>query len=299
MRTHAGTSSAKPPRHILSRPIVYQLGTRFVGYIPTWLSYWCVRRIAEISYLFCKAARENVKKNLKKVFPETSEAKLASLALSTFRNYSEYLVDYGRFRTLDSAALLKVLGNLTGREHIQEARRRAAGVIVLTVHLGNWELGAIFFGKQGMKMNVVASSEGNAEIDELKQRYRRLHNINTIILGDSPFSTIELLQALKRDEVVAMLIDRHGQTGGSSVNCSFFNAPFNFPTGPLILAKATGASIIPSVVVKEKTGYRSIILQPVAVESEEEFSSCAQKIMTEFEASIRAYPDQWYNFVEI
>ncbi len=293
------TDSTKPPRHVLGRPIVYRLGTRFIGYIPTWLSYWCVRRIAEISYLFCKTARENVKKNLRKVFPAMSNAKRSSLALNTFRNYAEYLVDYGRFRTLDSASLFKTLKNLNGREHIEEARRRANGVIVLTVHLGNWELGAIFFGRQGLRMNVVASREGNAGVDELKQSYRRLHNINTVILGDSPFSTIELLQALKRNEAIAMLVDRHGQTGGHSVNCDFFNTPFNFPAGPLILAKATGASIIPAVVVKEETGYSSVILQPVVVEDEEEFSSCAQRIMTEFEASIREYPDQWYNFVEI
>ena len=101
---------------------------------------------------------------------------------------------------------------------------------MLTVHLGNWELGAIFFGRQGLRMNVVASREGNAGIDELKQRYRRLHNINTVILGDSPFSIIELLQALKRNEAIAMLVDRHGQTSGHSINCNF-NTPFNFPPG--------------------------------------------------------------------
>ncbi|MBI5235982.1 MAG: lysophospholipid acyltransferase family protein [Deltaproteobacteria bacterium] len=293
------TDPIKPPRHLLGRPIVYRLGTRFIGYAPTWMTYWCVRRVAEVSYLFCKTARENVKKNLKKAFPTMSNAKLSSLAINTFRNYSEYLVDYGRFRTLDSASLCKTLKSLIGREHIEEARRRANGVIVLTVHLGNWELGAIFFGRQGLRMNVVASREGSAGIDELKQNYRRLHNINTVILGDSPFSTIELLQALKRNEAIAMLVDRHGPTSGHSVKCDFFNAPFNFPAGPLILAKATGASIVSAVVVKGKTGYRSVISEPIVVGDEEEFQSCAQRIMTGFESFIREYPDQWYNFVEV
>ena len=80
-----------------------------------------------------------------------SDAKLSSLALNTFRNYSEYLVDYGRFRTLDSASLFKALKKLTGREHIEEAQRRANGAIVLTVHLGNWELGGHILRQTGLE----------------------------------------------------------------------------------------------------------------------------------------------------
>ena len=96
-------------RHFLAQPIVYQFGIWGIGYLPAWFSYWFARRIADISYLFYKRARRNVKKNLKRVFPEMDEKKITSLALNTFRNYSQYLIDYCRFRSIDKDSLLKAI----------------------------------------------------------------------------------------------------------------------------------------------------------------------------------------------
>ncbi|MBI5970693.1 MAG: lysophospholipid acyltransferase family protein [Deltaproteobacteria bacterium] len=288
-----------PKRHVLGRPSVYRIGTWGIGYLPTWFSYWCVRRIAEASYLFGSTARKNVKDNLRRVFPNIAEKTVSKLALNTFRNYSEYLVDYGRFKTLGKERLFEVL-TCDGMEHIHAALARGNGVIVLTIHMGNWELGGMSAGKQGIKTNVVTAHEGMLEIDAIKERYRKRHNVNTLIIGDSPFSTIELLAALRRNEMIAMLVDRSGASGkGGNITVGFFNRPFPFPKGPLILSRMTGAAIIPSFVVKEKGAYRSINTPALFAASEEEFTDCARRIMLVFEDAIRRYPDQWYNFVKV
>ncbi len=288
-----------PKRHVLGRPSVYRIGTWGIGYLPAWFSYWCVRRIAEASYLFGSAARENVKDNLKRVFPDMDDKDIARLALNTFRNYSEYLVDYGRFKTIDRERLFKVL-TCDGLEHLQGALAAGNGAIVVTVHIGNWELGGIFAAKLGIKTNVVTAHEGVLEIDAIKERYRKDHNVNTLIIGDSPFSTIELMSALKRNELIAMLVDRSGASGmGGDITVDFFNRPFQFPKGPLILSRMTGAAIIPAFVVKVRGSYKTIIAPALFAPSEGEFTACARRIMLVFEDAIRRYPDQWYNFVRV
>lgn len=295
------TIPAVPARHVLGRPVVYRLGTRFIGYLPRALAYWGAARIADVSYMLGSTASGNVKRNLRRALPHLGEREIAALALSTFRNYSCYLVDYGIFKGLDAASLARVLKNNEGDRHVDRAVKRGCGIIVLTVHIGNWELGGIYFAKRGLKINVVTAREGVPEIDELKSEYRRKHNINTVILGDSPFSTIELLAALKRGEVVAMLVDRYGGGQGGAVAADFFDRPCNFPKGPLLLAKMTGAVILPAVVIKEAGVYRSIISAPVTLEETGDcaFETCAREIFRSFEATIRRYPDQWYNFVEV
>src|SRR3972149_8539224 len=122
----------EPERHILGRPVIYQVGTWGIGYLPKWLSYWFARRIADISYLFYKRARQNVKKNLKRVFPETDEKKITSLALNTFRNYSQYLIDYCRFRSIDKDSLLKAIKRFDGMENLNTAIGRGKGGVLLT-----------------------------------------------------------------------------------------------------------------------------------------------------------------------
>lgn len=289
-------------RHFLAQPIVYQLGIWGIGYLPTWFSYWFARRLSDISYLFYKGARQNVKKNLKMVFPEMGENKIKSLALNTFRNYSTYLVDYGRFRSIEKDSLLKAIKRFDGMENLNTALGRGKGVVLLTGHLGNWELGAVFVGKHNIKINVVTFRDGIETIDDIRERYRKQHNVHTIILGDSPFATLELANALQRNEVVAMLVDRSGigpgNDAGNSIGVNFFGKAAHFPGGPLVLARVTGASILPGFIVKDGNGYRVIIEKPIIIENEDA-EQYAQDIITLFENRIREYPDQWYNFVEI
>lgn len=289
-----------PERHFLAQPIVYQFGIWGIGYLPKWLSYWFARRIADISYLFYTRAKQHVKKNLKRVFPEAGENKIASLALNTFRNYSTYLVDYGSFRSTDKDSLLEGIKEFDGIENLNAAFGRGKGVVFLTGHLGNWELGAVFVGKHNIKINVVTFRDGIETIDGIRERYRKQHNVHTVILGDSPFATLELANALQRNEVVAMLVDRNSTGSGNSFMVNFFGKTTYFPRGPFVLARVTGASILPAFVVKDGNDYRAIIEKPVIIESgEENIEQYAQDIMRLFENRIREYPDQWYNFVEI
>lgn len=296
-------TSTVPSRHVLGRPIIYRLGIRFIGSIPRALAYWGAARVADISYLFCTVARSNVKRNLRRAMPELGQRDIARLALATFRNYSGYLVDYGLFKELDSASLKKVFKNNEGDGNADWALKAGRGIIVLTVHIGNWELGALYFSHRdiNIQISVVAAHEGVAEIDALKREYRRRHGVDTVMLGDSPFSTLELLAVLQRGEVVALLVDRYSGEGGHAVATTFFSRPFKFPKGPLLLAKITGAAILPSVVIKKDGAYCAIIGSPVLVDDDADaaLEKTAREILESFEKSIRKDPDQWYNFVEV
>lgn len=253
-------------------------------------------KIGEISYLFYGKARENINANLRRILPEADSATISLLSLKTFRNYSKYLVDYGRFSSLDRDTLFKEMVCVEGGGNIDEALGRGKGLILLTAHLGNWELGGIFFGRQEIKINVLTFRDGIVDIDDIKERYRKLHNINTIVLGDSPFAGIEVLNALGRNEVVAMLVDRPEANG---IPVTFFGKKTTFPQGPILLAGGSGAAIVPGFVVREKDGYRGVAEKPIYFDKDrgDTPESVAASIVKVFEEYIRRYPDQWYNFV--
>jgi KDO2-lipid IV(A) lauroyltransferase len=285
-------------KHILESPFVYDLGIKGVGYLPRRLAYAIAERGAELSYLFYKKARKNIQENLSHVLPDASSGKLASLSLNTFRNYSKYLVDYGRFNNLCVDKLFKEVVHVDGTKNIDEALARGKGLIMLTAHLGNWELGGIFFGRQDIKINILTARDAVAEVDAIRSRYRKFHNINTIVLGDSPFDILEVLAALRRNEIVAMLVDRGGMSGPT---VPFFGKSVTFPEGPIKLAKETGAPIIAGFVLREKDGYRAVAESPIYYESsggdaERNSERIAKTVLKVFERYIRKYPDQWYNF---
>lgn len=285
-------------KHFLNIPAVYNLGTRWVGHVPTFISYTISQTIASLSYLLYKPAVNNVKNNLSLVFPNASEKELSAMTKKLLRNYSKYLVDYGRFTNSGKDDLLGRIVNFDGRENLESALQMNKGLILLTAHLGNWELGGIFFGNYGLKTNVVTIQDEDSEIDTLRRWYREKHKVNTITIGDSPFSAVAMMSALNNGEIVAMLIDRY-HDGLDSITVEFFGRPTKFPRGPLILSRVTKAPIVTAFVVKDKDGYRGIIGEPIVVADEHHEREVLRIVVKMLEKYIIMYPDQWYNFTQI
>jgi len=285
-------------RHFLNIPAVYRIGTRWIACIPRPLAYVISQSIAVFSYLSYRKAADNVKANLMKALPSMSEADISALALRLFMNYSKYLVDYGRFTGLNKNRIIDKIISYEGKEYLQAALSMQKGIILLTAHLGNWELGGIFFGSYGLRTNVVTLKDSNARIEEARRSYREQFNVNTITIGDSPFSSIEILNALKNGEMIAMLIDRY-QDGPDYLESDFFGHRARFPRGPFTLSRVTGAPILVAVVVREGRGYKGIVEPPMIVNNESEEAACLGHTVKALERHIIKYADQWYNFISI
>ncbi len=292
-------SGAYLANHFLNRPIIYKLGTRWASYLPTSLTYIISQSVANLSYLFYRSAVKNVKQNLKLVFPTCSDEKLSNITRNLFRNYSKYLVDYAKYTNLNKSAVINQIVHYDGKDNLDKAIQMNKGLILLTAHLGNWELGGIFFGSCGIKTNVLTLPDQNTEIGNIRRRYRKIYNVNTITVGNSPLSSIEMVKALNNREMLAMLIDRYKGGGLDSIKMDFFNKPTLFPRGPFVLSRLTGAPIITAFVVREKEAYKGIIESPFFVENENEEYNVLKKVVKILEKYIVMYPDQWYNFTLI
>lgn len=285
-------------KHFLNIPVIYRLVTRWIGYLPTPLSYAISQNIADLSYMLYNSAVKNVKQNLRLVFPKLPDKKLSRLARGLFRNYSKYIVDCGRFANFNKKALIEQIVCYEGKENLDNVLQLNKGLILLTAHLGNWELGGMFFGSYGFKINVLTLPDENPEIDTIRSWHRSVYGVKTITVGNTPFSMLEMAKALDNKEIIAMLIDRY-HTGLDSLTTDFFHKPTLFPRGPFVLSRLMGTPIIVAFVVKEKNVYKGIIERPLIVANENEEYETLKKVVNTFEKYILLYPDQWYNFIPI
>ncbi len=283
-------------RHLLSVPWFYRLGFAAAQRIPTSVLYAVADVLGMATYLTCRAPVRIVRANLGRVFPDASDWEISRLARRIFRNYARYLVDYGRFRWVPQEGFATVIPALEGGENLQEAFDAGRGVILVTGHIGNWELGGVSLGHRGMKVNVLTLPDGSRQIDAIRKVYRGQYAINTIVLDGSPFASLEMMVALKRGEMVAMLVDRWGKADG--VASPFFGGIHHLPRGPFVLSRVTGATILPAFVVRDGTCYRGIVEPPIVVE-QEGLGPYAARISQALERVIRRYPEQWYNFVPL
>jgi len=183
-----------------------------------------------------------------------------------------------------------------GFEHITAARARGKGGILITGHIGNWELGGILLAIEGVPLTVVTLEEPATGLTQWREAYRRRLGIKTISIGADPFSFVGLVSALRRNEFVAMLVDR--PIAAAAVPAQFFGAAAQFSGAPSLLWKHTGAEVIPAFVLQKPGGrYVSVLAPPVPMEVDG--AANAQRIATIFETVVRSNPEQWFNYVPI
>jgi lauroyl/myristoyl acyltransferase len=283
-------------RHLLAAPWFYRLGFAAGRRIPAPVLFGVADLLAAATHTICRGQVGVVRANLARLLPDASDRERARLAWGIFRNYARYLVDYGRFRWAPRDGFDAVIPALEGREHLQAALEPGRGLILVTGHIGNWELGGVFFGHRGVKVNVVTLPDASRQIDAIRDRYRGQYAIRTIVLDGSPFASLEMMTALKRGEMVAMLVDRWA--GAEGVPATFLGATHHLPRGPFALSRTTGAPILPAFVVRDGPSYRGIVEAPFVVEHDD-FGPYAARLCRTLERVIRRYPEQWYYFVPL
>ena len=197
-------------RHGLAHPSSYKIGYSLGKWLPREVLFVLADLLADATHWTNAEPARNLQANLRSAFPRWSEREVEKLSKRIFRNFARNLVDYGRFHTITEEALDRLLPSVQHLHFLEESFAKGRGVILVTGHIGNWELGALFFGRHGVKINVVTIPEGSERIDSIRGAYRTSQNIRTIVVDGSPFSSLEIVAALRRGEIVAMLVDRWG-----------------------------------------------------------------------------------------
>lgn len=283
--------------NLLNKTYIYRVSLCLAHVLPLSFMRWLSKNVTLVCYLLFKDARRNVENNLSHIFSDSVIVK--KLARKTFINYSLYLADWAKFIVMDTKKVFSRFSNIQGREAFNEAYSNGKGIILLAVHLGNWELGGLFFSHSGIPINIITAKDQINGIADIRESVRNLHNVRTITIEDNSFFFIDIINALKRNEIVAMLIDRYERNNGVLID--FFGEKTYFPPGPVLLARSTGCAVLPAFTVMEKDGnYKtavdSIIDMEFSDNKDKDVYMNLQKIVRVFERYIREYPDQWYNF---
>jgi KDO2-lipid IV(A) lauroyltransferase len=188
----------------------------------------------------------------------------------------------------------------------QELAGRGRGIILLTAHLGNWEVGSMLpASHERTRIHVVREAEtdprAQAFISELL-RARSDERYLTHFAADPQLGMV-LLDALREGEVVALQGDRP-RTGGRKVEGRLFGRPFPLPIGPAVLARAAGAYLVPVFVFR--TGRRRYLCQieePITVDPtsdrQEDIERAVARFNETLEAAIRRHPYQWFCFRDL
>jgi len=222
------------------------------------------------------------------------------LGFRVFLKYAYYLIDlfyisHGRDR------IKKYRINYIGEEILLNAMSSGKGIIILTLHMGNWEIGGIALTERGFTPPTIAYfPDSQGTIEKQRNILRGLTDTKHVELKEGEFSAIKFLRILQDGGVMAIQGDRLQYDKGIEMEMFGHNALF--PRGPIMLASAADALILPSFMVMEGTNtYNIYVEKPLSVKvysrREETIRQNLKEIIGVFEKYIKKYPDQWYTFM--
>jgi KDO2-lipid IV(A) lauroyltransferase len=224
--------------------------------------------------------------------PRRTEAARAALAMYVefARCMTETMEYYG-----PSPQAIQV--DLPERDAVVDALREGRGAVIVTGHFGNWDIAAKTLHEHGRPINMVMAREGNSSTNQYVRAAREQAGVRVIYSDTSVFSSLNMIRALRRNEIVALQLDRSlGAVGTRLV--PFFGAPASFPSGPFILSRAAGAPLIPVFIPRLGTRHYAVhIGDRFSVPQE---TGALVRVMAEvvhaFEEIVRAFPTQWFQF---
>lgn len=290
-----------PNKNIFNYAWSYRLSLVIARLLPLCIMRLITRIIARVWYFVDKNTRTQVESNLLRVIGN-NPAQLHKTSKELFDNYGTYLADWAKLSALDTSEAVSFFDKIEGEDIFKAMHANGKGIIILAAHLGHWELGGLVFTNLGVPFNIITAKDGVEAIAQARTKVRALHNMKTITIEDDPFFLIDIVNALKRNELVAMLVDRYEKKTGVLVD--FFGEKTYFPQGPVLLARATGASVHPTFTVLDSDKrYKTVMAPPILMEWSEDRDKDIRvnvaKIAHVFEQYIRLYPSQWFNFSAI
>ncbi len=264
--------------------------------VPAWLSRPMAVALGELSYRLCENRRAAVLRNLGALIP--GEKQRQAVCRRCFHNFLRMLHDFFDAASGGAPRINQLMTKRRGFDFLESARQAGRGTILITGHLGAWELGGMVLAADGFPVNVVTLAEPTPELNDWRRQYRERFGIKTITVGNDKFAFVEIVAALRRNELVAMLVDRPYLNSGVEVR--FFERLTSFSAAAAHLWYHTRATVIPAFVLQLEPGsYGCYAYPPIEMHPDRSASENSQLVADVFQTIIREFPDQWFNFVPV
>ncbi len=273
--------------------------------VPRWFLFLGARVIISVVMFLHTAPKKAIARNLARVLGAPAASRpVRRAARQMFFHLAYYWADLFRFAQLPPEQLraLVVGGDLSDLEPLRAARDAGDRVILITAHVGNWELGAMLAGQADLPVSVVYVPDEFGDAELFRSLLRRMGSVEEIaIRPDDRFSSLPVLRAFEQGRIVALQGDRDFSDSGLAF--PFFGAPARFPRGPFHLARMTGAILVPTFIAyTPRHRFEIEVGEPIAVERSADRDGDVRRAMAGWvrvlERAVERWPTQWYTFFD-
>ena len=276
----------------------YAAGWGAVKALPSPFASRAFRAFADAAAVRNGKGAQQLRKNLRRVRPQASDAELDELVGAGLRSYARYWLETFRLPKMDRHAVVERCGaETTGAENIYAAARAGKSFILALPHMGNWDVAALWLVAQGYPFTTVAERLKPESLFDRFVAFRESLGMEVLPLtGGSAPPAEALADRLRNGRPICLVADRDLSRNG--VEVQFFGEATRMPGGPALLAATTGAALLPvSVWFTDDGGWGQWIGPPVELRGErlaEKVRTGTQALADQFEKQIAKRPADWH-----
>jgi len=278
--------------------ILFYKTTSFLARIlPRKIALFITERLAEGAYFVAfKRARPIAIKNLSFALKGLkTEHEVKFMILEQFKNFAGFIYDFLLLPYMDERKLGSMY-KMIGFHKLREAFKEGKGVVILTGHLGNWELGASALAHQNVPVTAVVMPHPTPMVTRFFDSTRVSKGVNIVPVERAARLGLRTLLA---NECLAILSDRDFTGTGTEID--FLGAKAVFPVGGVRLAAKADATICPAFSIRSKNGNYKIYFEDTykvqkLADGSPDIDGALNKWAGILGKYIRLFPTQWYLF---
>lgn len=221
-----------------------------------------------------------------------SDPDLKRLVRANFVHYGLLVVEFFRIRLLSQTPLESAV-RFEGEKHLKDALAAGKGALVLSAHLGNYDVSAAALALRGFPVMIVSKPLKARGMERFWMEERSASGLQ-IRLNHG--SIRDILKALKDGKAVVFVLDQYASA--EQVWVEFFGRPASTLPAPAVLTQRTGAPVVPVFTHRQIDGTHVVEIQPAVPFEEHEdrdqmIEHNTQRYTAVIEAAIRQHPEQW------
>ena len=249
-----------------------------------------------LAVTFMRRTQDGIRENFRLAL-DASREEAARLTRRLFFEYGRATIDVWRMRS--EAFIPRVTSLVQDACVLAGVRAGGRGFLLVTGHVGNWEMGAVTLKAHRLTAAVVGQPELDPNVQEMRLKLRARLGVESIDIGSTMGTAFKVRASVDRGRAVALLVDRAYPE--DRVFVPFFGRATPFLRSPALLARFCGCPILPGFFLRAADGsYFNVWGEPlwpdVSLSPEEDAVRLMTRVATDLEKVVRAHPTQWFNF---
>jgi KDO2-lipid IV(A) lauroyltransferase len=251
-------------------------------------------RLGALGYRPLGIRKGIVERQIAAAFPERDAKEIARVARAAYEHLGRSAIEIAVLPSLGAKGVLDIFDDAPNWFLIEEALAEGKGIIFVSGHLGNWELGGAYIAARGVGLDVIVRRMSNKLFDAYLNETRSRIGMTIVHDADAVRRTP---RSLRENRAVAFIADQ-GVRGLASTFVPFFGRPAKTPRGPAVFALRLGVPVIFGTALRQPNGKYLLHLERVRVEPTGDREADVDEIVRSYTATlerwVRVAPEQYF-----